>query len=77
MRRPIPRFAPVLHVFGMVILIFSFTMLVPLVTALVGHDTAQFAFDESFAVTLIAGCALWLGRGAGAANSRCATVSCW
>ncbi|MDP1533052.1 MAG: TrkH family potassium uptake protein, partial [Rubrivivax sp.] len=55
------RFAPVLHVFGLVILIFSFTMLVPLVTALVGHDTAQFAFDESFAVTLIAGFALWLG----------------
>ncbi|MDO9472416.1 MAG: TrkH family potassium uptake protein [Caulobacter sp.] len=45
----------------MVILIFSFTMLVPLVTALVGHDAAQFAFDESFAVTLIAGVALWLG----------------
>lgn len=61
MRRPISRFAPVLHVFGLVILIFSFTMLVPLVTALIVHDRAQFAFDESFAVTLVAGFALWLG----------------
>lgn len=55
------RFAPVLHVFGLVILIFSFTMLAPLVTAFFAHDAAQFAFDESFVFTLIAGIALWLG----------------
>jgi trk system potassium uptake protein TrkH len=54
------RFAPLLHVLGPVILIFSFTMLAPLGTALVAHDAAQHAFDESFAVTLAAGLALWL-----------------
>lgn len=54
------RVAPVLHVLGLVILIFSFTMLAPLLTALVEHDAAQFAFDESFVITLIAGFLLWL-----------------
>jgi len=57
------RLAPVLHVLGLVILIFSFSLLAPLLTALVAHDAAQFAFDEAFAVTLLAGSALWaLGR---------------
>ena len=55
------RLTPVLHVLGLVILIFSFSMLAPLLTALFAHDAAQFAFDESFVVTLIAGFALWLG----------------
>ncbi|HEY0663350.1 MAG TPA: TrkH family potassium uptake protein, partial [Thiobacillaceae bacterium] len=54
------RLAPILHVLGLVILIFSFTMLAPLVTAFFAHDAAQYAFDESFAVTLVAGLALWL-----------------
>jgi trk system potassium uptake protein TrkH len=54
------RLAPLLHVLGPVILIFSFTMLAPLGTALVAHDAAQHAFDESFVVTLAAGLALWL-----------------
>ena len=55
------RLAPILHVLGLVVLIFSFTMLVPLLTALIGHDAAQFGFDESFVITLAAGLALWLG----------------
>ena len=55
------RLAPVLHVLGLVILIFSFTMLAPLLTAFFAHDAAQHAFDEAFAVTLAAGFALWLG----------------
>lgn len=54
------RLTPVLHVLGLVILIFSFTMLAPLLTAFFAHDAAQFAFDESFAITLAAGFALWL-----------------
>ena len=54
------RVAPVLHVLGLVILIFSFTMLAPLATAFFAHDAAQHAFDESFAVTLVAGFVLWL-----------------
>jgi trk system potassium uptake protein TrkH len=36
-------------------------MLAPLVTAFFAHDAAQFAFDESFLITLSAGLALWLG----------------
>jgi trk system potassium uptake protein TrkH len=54
------RLAPILHVLGLVILIFSFTMLAPLATAFFAHDAAQYAFDESFTLTLIAGFALWL-----------------
>ena len=54
------RLAPILHVLGLVILLFSFSMLAPLVTALIAQDAAQHAFDESFAVTLAAGLALWL-----------------
>jgi trk system potassium uptake protein TrkH len=54
------RIAPVLHVLGLVILIFSFTMLAPLATAFFAHDAAQYAFDESFVITLVAGFLLWL-----------------
>lgn len=60
-RPPQLRLAPVLHVLGLVILIFSFSMLVPLLTAFIGHDAAQHAFDESFAITLAAGMVLWWG----------------
>ncbi|HUX30766.1 MAG TPA: TrkH family potassium uptake protein [Thiobacillus sp.] len=54
------RLAPLLHVLGPVILIFSFAMLAPLATAFFAHDAAQHAFDESFVVTLAAGFVLWL-----------------
>ena len=54
------RLAPVLHVLGLVVLIFSFSMLAPLLMAFAGHDDALFAFDESFAVTFAAGLLLWL-----------------
>ena len=57
---PFQRVAPVLHVLGLVVLIFSFSMLAPLVTAFFARDAAQHAFDESFAVTLLTGLALWL-----------------
>ena len=57
------RLAPVLHVLGLVVLIFSFSMLAPLATAFFGHDAAQHAFDESFLITFVSGVALWvLGR---------------
>lgn len=56
-----PRVAPVVHVFGLVILIFSFAMLVPLGTAFFSHDAAQHAFAESFLLTFGIGLALWLG----------------
>ena len=54
------RFAPVLHVLGLVILLFSFAMLAPLLTAFFARDAAQFAFDESFVLTFVAGVTLWL-----------------
>ncbi|HEY9097881.1 MAG TPA: TrkH family potassium uptake protein [Thiobacillus sp.] len=55
------RLAPVLHVLGLVVLIFSFSMLAPLLMGFFAHDAAQFAFDESFALTFLAGTSLWLG----------------
>ncbi|MEW6118986.1 MAG: TrkH family potassium uptake protein [Pseudomonadota bacterium] len=55
------RLAPVVHVLGLVILIFSFAMLVPLATAFFAHDAAQHAFDEAFLITLGVGAVLWLG----------------
>ncbi len=54
------RIAPVVHVFGLVILIFSFAMLLPLLTAFFTHDAAQHAFDESFLVAFSVGAGLWL-----------------
>ena len=55
------RLAPVVHVLGLVVLIFSFAMLVPLSTAFLGHDAAQHAFDEAFLVSFGIGAALWAG----------------
>ena len=55
------RLAPVVHVFGLVLLIFSFTMLAPVLTAFFAHDAAQHAFDEAFLITFGVGLALWLG----------------
>ena len=54
------RLAPVVHVLGLVVLIFSFAMLVPLTTALIGHDAAQHAFGEAFLISLGIGAGLWL-----------------
>jgi trk system potassium uptake protein TrkH len=54
------RLAPVVHVLGLVVLIFAFTMLVPLAMALFGHDAAQHAFDEAFLISLGIGAMLWL-----------------
>lgn len=55
------RVAPVVHVLGLVVLIFSFAMLAPLLTAFFAHDAAQHAFGEAFVVTFVAGLALWAG----------------
>ncbi|MFO7542685.1 MAG: potassium transporter TrkG [Thiobacillus sp.] len=57
------RLAPVLHVLGLVTLIFSFTMLAPLLMAFIAHDAALFPFDESFALTFFIGLVLWLTGG--------------
>lgn len=45
------RLAPVLHVLGLVILIFSLNMLASRLTTFFTHDAAQFAFDESLFAT--------------------------
>lgn len=54
------RFAPVLHVLGLVLLLFSFTLLVPLSMAFFGADAALHAFDESFLLAFASGLGLWL-----------------
>lgn len=54
------RLTPVLHVLGLVVMVFSFTMLLPVATAFIAHDAGQHAFDEAFLITLVGGLLLWL-----------------
>jgi trk system potassium uptake protein TrkH len=54
------RFAPIFHVFGLVLLIFSFALLAPVSMAFFGHDAAAHAFDESFLIAFASGVLLWL-----------------
>lgn len=51
---------PVLSVLGGVVLIFAFTMLVPLGVALVSGDRSLTAYDTAFLITLVSGGALFL-----------------
>jgi len=51
---------PVLRVLSLVILMFGFTMLVPVAVSWGLHDGAESAFDEAIALTLGAGIFLWL-----------------
>ena len=54
------RVLPILHVLGLVVLIFSFTMLVPLGVAFIWRDAALSAYDEAFLITFVAGLLTWL-----------------
>jgi trk system potassium uptake protein TrkH len=54
------RLTPVLHVLGLVVMVFSFTMLLPVATAFIEHDAGQHSFDEAFLITLTGGLLLWL-----------------
>jgi len=54
------RVLPILHVLGLVVLIFSFTMLLPLVVAFIWRDAALSAYDEAFLITFAAGLLTWL-----------------
>jgi trk system potassium uptake protein TrkH len=54
------RVLPILHVLGLVILIFSFTMLLPLAVAFTWRDAALSAYDEAFLITFISGLLIWL-----------------
>lgn len=51
---------PILHVLGLVILLFAFTMLLPLAVSLYYQDAAQSAYDEAILVTFGAGLLIWL-----------------
>jgi trk system potassium uptake protein TrkH len=54
------RVLPILHVLGLVILIFSFTLLLPLAVAFTWRDAALYAYDEAFLITFFAGLLTWL-----------------
>ncbi|MGA9164940.1 MAG: potassium transporter TrkG [Thiobacillus sp.] len=54
------RVLPILHVLGLVILIFSFTLLLPLAVAFIWRDAALSAYDEAFLITFSAGLLTWL-----------------
>ncbi|MDP1718117.1 MAG: potassium transporter TrkG, partial [Burkholderiales bacterium] len=54
------RVAVVVHVLSLVIVIFGITMLLPLGVSLWYWDAATFAYDESLAITLSCGGAMWL-----------------
>jgi trk system potassium uptake protein TrkH len=50
---------PILNVLGLVVMLFSVTMLVPLAVAFIGADRALAAYDNAFLITLICGASLW------------------
>ena len=50
----------VLHVLGLVIVIFSGTLLVPLAVALWFRDAAVYAYDGALAITVASGAVMWL-----------------
>jgi trk system potassium uptake protein TrkH len=54
------RVLPILHVLGLVTLIFSLAMLLPLAVAFVWRDAALYAYDEAFLITFAAGLLTWL-----------------
>ena len=53
------RFRPTLRVFGMLLMGFSLTMLVPLLLSWALHDGAESAYDEAFLLTFGTGLGLW------------------
>lgn len=55
------RILPIVHVLGLVVLIFAFALLLPVVTALYFDDAAQRAYDEAFVITFFSGLLMWLG----------------
>jgi trk system potassium uptake protein TrkH len=56
----INRIAPVVNVFSAVVMIFSTTMLVPLLLAHYFNDAAQFSYDKAIGLTFAAGLAMKL-----------------
>ncbi len=64
------RMSPVLYGLGIVLMIFSGTMLIPLCVAFWLRDDALLAYDEAFLVTAAAGFALWLAARSGPRNLK-------
>ena len=63
LRVPIPvlaRFAPLASTFGLIVVMFGLSILVPLIVSHVLGDGAEGAYDEAVAITLVAGAVLWL-----------------
>ncbi len=63
LRVPIPmlaRFAPLANTFSLIVVLFGLSILVPLALSHVLADGAQSAYDETAALTLVAGAVLWL-----------------
>jgi trk system potassium uptake protein TrkH len=63
LRVPIPvlaRFAPLASTFGLIVVMFGLSILVPLVVSHALADGAEGAYDEAVAITLAAGAVLWL-----------------
>ncbi len=54
------KLAPVISTLGLMLMLFSFTMLMPLVVAWFTHDGALWIYDESIAITFACGLFLWI-----------------
>ncbi len=54
------KLAPVVSTLGLMLMLFSFTMLLPLAVAWLTHDGALLIYDESMAITFASGLAMWL-----------------
>jgi trk system potassium uptake protein TrkH len=50
---------PLLPIIGFIVVLFAFTMAVPLAFAWGGMDAARHAYDEAIAITALSGAALW------------------
>jgi trk system potassium uptake protein TrkH len=54
------RYAPLAHTFGLIVMIFALSILVPLAVSHAMVDGAEAAYDEAIAITFGAGALLWL-----------------
>ncbi|MCS6786468.1 MAG: TrkH family potassium uptake protein [Thiobacillaceae bacterium] len=54
------RLAPILHVLGLIVMVFGLSMLLPLLTSLALGDDAQRAYDGALIITLGSGALMWL-----------------
>lgn len=54
------RILPIVHVLGLVVLIFAFALLLPVATAYYYQDAALLEYDEAFVITFLAGFSMWL-----------------